>query len=324
MRQFWQGSLLTVWDPGVMTRAWQGVREVVWGLFVGGTTEPPLSWPENLMASIAAVALLLVASLGARGVRRSAGWDGLLLTVGPLLAGIAASLIGGYPVAARVMTYAGASLALLVAAGCVAITGSMRHSALVLVSACVLAPPVPRDLALAVRPNALENLRSAVREFKRRAPPGAPIYVFAAALPAWTFYTTDWTAPDTARLARMARLGSSGGPAFENAPPRGRAMRDEGDSLVFRYRGWVEIIGLFHGAQWRSASGPIQDHADTNWTENEARRIRAAARPEAWVLMAHSHALERFLVPAVEARGGRIEDSYQTAGVRLWRFRFSP
>jgi hypothetical protein len=324
MRQFWQGSLLTAWDSGLALRAWRAVREVVWALFVGGTTEPPLLWPNNLMANVTAAALLLVAFAGARRIRRSAGWDGLLLTVGPLLVGIAASLLGRYPVAGRVMTYAAASLVVPVAAGVVAITESMQRRALVLLSACVLVPPLPRDLALACHPNARENIRAAVREFERLARPGEPIYVFAATLPAWTFYTTDWTAPDTARLARMARLGSSGGPAFENAPPRHRAIRDDGDSLAYLYRGRREVMGLFHGAQWRSATGPVQYQADTNWTGNEARRIRAAAVPQVWVLVAHSHALERFLVPALEERGGRIVDSYEADGARLWRFRFSP
>lgn len=327
LRQFWQGSMLTLWEPGVTGRAWHGIREMVWQLFVGGTTDPPLGWPESLMAAVGAAALLLVGLAGLRQIRRSAGWDGLLLTIGPLLAGIAASLIGRYPIAGRVMTYAAASLVLPVAAGCISLAKSTRMTqrwVLILLSACVLAPPLPRDIALAIRPNALENVRAAVSEFERLARPGEPIYVFAATLPAWTFYTTDWTVPDTARLARMARLGSSGGPAFENAPPRREAIRDEGDSLVYTYRGRPEVIGLFHGAQWRSATGPVQYHADTNWTANEARRIRASAHPEVWVLVSHSHALERFLVPALEGRGGRIVDSYQADGARLWRFRFPP
>jgi len=328
MRQFWQGSLLTIWQPGLAPRTWRAIREVVWALFVGGTTEPPLSRPESVMANVAAgAALLLIGAAGAQRIRRVAGWQGLTLTIGPLLAGLGASFLGLYPVAGRVMTYAGASLALPLAAGCAALAESMhriRRPALALLSVCLLGPPLPRDLALALRPKALENIRAAVREFDRVAPLGEPVYVFAAALPAWTFYTTDWVAPDTARLTRMARLGSSGGQAFENAPPRRRAIRGEGDTLVYLYRGRPEIIGLFHGAQWRSATGPVQFQPDTNWTVNEARRIRGAANPDAWVLMAHSHALERFLVPALEARGGRITHSYLADGARLWRFSFTP
>jgi len=327
MREFWQGSLLRILEPGLTARAWHGIRETVWQLFVGGTTDPPLGRPESLLATIGAAALVLVGLAGARRIQRAAGWDGLLVTIGPFLAGVAASLVGGYPVAARVMTYAATSLVLPVAGGCIALAESMGatpRGALALVSACVLVSPLPRDIALATRPNGLENVRAAVSEFERLARPGEPIYVFAATLPAWTFYTTDWTAPDTVRLARMARLGSSGGPAFENAPPRRRAIRDEGDSLVYQYGGRPEIIGLFHGAQWRSATGPVQHHADTNWTTNEARRIRAAALPEAWVLVSHSHALERFLVPAVEALGGHVVESYKADGARLWKFRFAP
>src|SRR5207249_1781877 len=104
----------------------------------------------------------------------------------------------------------------------------------------------PLDIALVAHPTAFENVRPLVREFERQSAVGEPIYVFAASLPAWVFYTTDWTAPDTARLTRMARLGSSGGPAFENAAPRGRAIRSEGDSLIYSFRSGGEIVGLFH------------------------------------------------------------------------------
>lgn len=131
----------------------------------------------------------------------------------------------------------------------------------------------------------------AARTYQDRRAPGDAIYLFAEALPAWTFYTTDWQTPDTARLARMTRLASFGGPAFENAPPRSHAIHDEGDSLVYPLWSGHEVIGLSHGAEWRSGVGPTSAVADTNWLTNEGRRIRAAADPVVWILTLRSRGL---------------------------------
>jgi len=187
---------------------------------------------------------------------------------------------------------------------------------------CAVAPALPLDASIVRHPTAYEDVRPAVREFERRNAPGEPIYVFAASVPAWAFYTTDWSAPDTSRLARMARLASSGGPAFENAAPRGRAIRiGEGDSLAFPFRRGREIIGLYHGAQDRHATGLVQQVPDTNWTTNEARRIRNAATPTVWLLMSHTYGLERSLRGALELCVDRM---FQRDGVVLARFTSAP
>ena len=146
--------------------------------------------------------------------------------------------------------------------------------------------------------------------------------MFTGTLPAWTFYTTDWSAPDLERLGRVARLGSSGGPAFENAPPRGRRVGIENDSLVFALDGTQEILGAAHGAQWRSGVGLVQYHPDPGWASAEARRIRAAANPGVWLLVSHSYRLELFIYPELERLGGRLEYAYGEDGVVLRRYRF--
>ena len=43
-----------------------------------------------------------------------------------------------------------------------------------------------------------------------------PVYVSARGLPIWTFYTTDWSAPDLERLGFLERVAGPGGPAFQN------------------------------------------------------------------------------------------------------------
>ena len=69
--EFWSGSMLTLWTPGVVGRAWQAFREVLWQLFLGGSTEPPLSWMEGWMVNTTAAALGGTAMLGLRRLVRT-------------------------------------------------------------------------------------------------------------------------------------------------------------------------------------------------------------------------------------------------------------
>jgi len=146
--------------------------------------------------------------------------------------------------------------------------------------------------------------------------------VGAATLPAWTFYTTNWATPDTGRLVRTARLASAGGPAFENAPPRGRPAVAATDGMVFPVGAGFEILGTPNGAQWRSATGLVQYEPDVGWASTEAARIRAAAHPTVWLLISHSYGLERRLYPELARLGGQLEYAYGQDGVVLRRYRF--
>jgi hypothetical protein len=325
MQQFWSASLVRAGKTGAWWRLWHAAREIVWQTFIGGTTEPPLKPLDDLLVSVGTLAFLLLGGVGLRRLVRSAGLVGCALLFAPGLAVLGASLAGQYPLAARLLLFTVPTLIIAVAAGWLAVVGVVppaRQAPIAAVAgACLLAPAWPLDLALVTHPTAYEHVRAAVQEFNRRSGPGDAIYVFAASVPAWTFYTTDWRAPDTLRLARMARLASSGGPAFENAPPRGRAIRFEGDSLVFPFRSGSEVIGLYHGAQNRHATGLVQQAPDTNWTSNEARRIRNAANPTVWVLMSHTYGLERFLQNALDLCVDRM---FRENGVVLVRFTRQP
>lgn len=326
MQSYWADSLLPLWHPHLLAKAWQGIRDLVWQLFFGGTTEPPISADESLMISAGSAAMLVLGAVGLRYLAQSQR-QGMLLLASPLAVAFCASLLGLYPVAARVMLFTAPSLIVPVAVATSrlawapsasnALRSATRFAGLVL-----LLPPLKRDLLLAGHPIAFEHVRPAVAEFRRQALPGEPIYVFTGSLPAWTFYTTDWSAPDLKRLARLARLAGSGGPAFENIPPRGRAVGTENDSLVFPLGATREILGAGHGAWWRSASGLLQDHPDPGWAAAEARRIRAAANPSVWLLVSHSYRLELFIYPELERLGGRLELAYGADGVVLRRYRF--
>jgi hypothetical protein len=326
MQQYWAESLLTPWRPNAVWRAWQATRDVAWQIFFGSTTEPPAAAREDATVTVGAGAIVVLVALGFQHLATT-GRRRVLLLAGPLAAVLIASTIGLYPIAARVMLFAAPNLIIPVAAGAAAVASRPAASRALRAAASfagvvLLLPPLKRDLLLAGHPTAFEHVRPAVAEFRRRALPGEPVYVFTGSLPAWTFYTTDWWAPDSKRLARTARLAGSGGPAFENAPPRGRRVGTENDSLVFALGATQEILGAAHGAQWRSGVGLVQYHPDPGWAAAEARRIRAAANPGVWLLVSHSYRLELFIYPELERLGGRLEYAYGRDGVVLRRYRF--
>jgi hypothetical protein len=321
MQQFWQASLLSLGSPGFFARLWQGIRELFWQTFVGGTTEPGAARLLDELADPGAVALLGVWLFGISRTAADVGHRRWALVVGPLAVALVASCVGKYPIAARTMLFVVPALALGAAAGWLAVVGGvaprLRPAVALLTGACLLGPPLVLDRYLVMNRLAFEDVSDAVQEYGQRHAPGESIYVFAAALPAWTFYTTDWRNPDQARLARMARLGSSGGAAFENAPPRAHAIGMEGDSLSYPLGDAREILGLYHGAQGRSGAPLAQYAADTNWTTNEARRIRDAATPSVWLLTIRTLGLERYLYAATGLCLDRLDERDGFALARL-------
>ncbi len=327
MQQFWEYSLLTLWRPGLLARAWQGTREVVWQTFVGGSTEPGTPAFYQLAVTLTTGPLLVLLAAGMLRLARWAGRARAAVIWAPVALAVAASLLGKYPLAARTMLFAVPLLVLAAAASGLALVRSfgprLRPVAAGLAGVCLLAPALPIDAQLARRPRSWENVREAARLYREAREPGDPIYIFATVLPGWTFYTTDWSAPDTARLARMTRLGSYGGPAFENAPPRPHAVRQEGDSLVYPFWGGTEIIGLSHGAQGRSGIGVTATAPDTNWIANEARRIRNAARPVVWVVTIRTMGLDDYLRDATGLCLDRFVDRDSFTLARLVRPRAS-
>jgi hypothetical protein len=136
-----------------------------------------------------------------------------------------------------------------------------------------------------------------------------PVYIDAAAVPAWYFYTTDWSAPDGPRLAWIARQAIAGGAAFENALPRGYPVRpQESVDLADVYGGRREVVGLAAGVGRREVEWDYHAHADAGWAANEAWRLREAADTAAWIVSAEYHptATMGALLTALRQYGGRI------------------
>jgi len=96
----------------------------------------------------------------------------------------------------------------------------------------------------------------------------------------------------------------------------------EGDDLVYEYRGHQELLGLSSGRQWRwpEYAGDV----DEGWAANEARRIARAAGPCAW--MYFTHLGERANKPITwhlrDTHGGKVQTLIEAPGAVLYRFCF--
>ncbi|HEX5072434.1 MAG TPA: glycosyltransferase family 39 protein [Gemmatimonadaceae bacterium] len=147
-----------------------------------------------------------------------------------------------------------------------------------------------------------------------------PVYIAARTFPLWVFYTTDWTAPDEARLTWAASIARAGGPAHNNAPSRGRVRPKEARDLARTYHGRVELVGTPTGRQYRTStrtlnpSLTVAEYAlplepDTGWAELEVGRMAAVAHSRLWVFGSHMFALdgaEPALVGEMQRRGVRL------------------
>lgn len=325
-QQGYAAAFLTA-GPGFLARAQLAVRGALLPTFFGnGSTIPGLSraW---------VVAVAAVAALGLWRVASRRGVFGLLLAA-PFVLAVVASMLARYPLGVpRLMVFSSPLLAILAGSAVGSIVERRRDrmgwAAFGVLLAASLAPSARDCLAEARRPFRGEDARELVAEYKKaRRGEQEPVYVAARGLPSWVFYSTNWENVVPDRLRFYAWAGSAG-PSFENAPTRGRPVRDEGFDLVYEYRGRREILGLATGRQWRWPDY-TKDGPDDGWAQNEARRIRREAvrntsNPCAWLYFTRlSERSNRPLTWALRDELGAVRDFwFQTAGGVIYRYCFS-
>lgn len=312
MRRFWAWSFLAPGTPSLVDRLPLIARETLFPFFIG-------SRPHTI---VVIVVLLALCGAGSVGLRRRWGLWATVLAVGAVVAVLVASTVRGYPIAARLMIFAAPLLMLVMAEGVVTGIGWLRRPAAASAAWVVVVAWLALMAEAAVtRRRPAPDLPLLVRLLRRASPAETPVYVVANALPMWAFYTTDWAAPDTARLHWLARLAGPGGPAFHNAPVRGRVRADE-TPLVGRWSTRAEIIGLATGMQVRDLAGLSRSRPDSGWVEDEVARIVAAGDHDVWVLFAFGfgHETDDLLAGLDAARGERV---YQrdAADASLYRYR---
>lgn len=254
--------------------------------------------------------LLYAAGVAVVWRRRGAPFGLLLLA--PYAGAFAASALGCYPIAGRMLLFATPTLFLATACAVTAMlrlwSGPWQRMLYPGFLFVFLAARVPKALRLAPR----EDGRAYVRDLEARRA-GSPVYILASGVPAWLFYTTDWRAPDTARIAWYARVASAGGPAFANAPPHPPLPPAVTDQLTYRYHGRTEIVGVGDGMEYRAEVRFDRQAPVPGWAGGEAERMRAAANPAVLLYASHFEPEEiRPLLAAIERRGGQIVVSRHT------------
>ena len=315
MRQFWAWSFLSPGSPSLVDRLPLIARETLFPFFIG-------SRPHTFLVI---VVLLALCGVGSVGLRRRWGLWATVLAVGPVVAALVASTVGGYPIAARLMIYAAPLLMLIVAQGVATGIGWVRDPAAARAAwVLVVVWLVLLGEAAATRRRPAPDVPSLVQLLRRASPPEAPVYVLANALPMWAFYTTDWAAPDSARLHWLGRLAGPGGPAFHNAAARGRLRPDEAAALVGRWEGGAraEIIGLATGMQKRDLAGLSRSRPDSGWVEDEVKRIVAAGDHDVWLLLAFAFSHEGDeLLAGLDAAGEERIYERDAPDASLYRYR---
>jgi hypothetical protein len=168
-----------------------------------------------------------------------------------------------------------------------------------------------------------DEAKEAIELLQARNRSHSPVYINALGLPVWLFYTTDWSAPDRQRIATFIAWNQRGGPAFENAPSRGRAvMRGEGAALVVRRVG-QELLGLPTGMQLRSKLGIVQTAPDSGWAQNEVWRLERTGHRDVWLFFNYAvdHSQE-YLRRQLTVSGATLVDSIARVGVRAYCYDF--
>jgi hypothetical protein len=325
MARYWSPAFLT---PGASAprHAWLALKDVVWGFLVGhgGLARSPEA--ERYVA-LCAVAGMACIGLGVWRMYRERGMRVAVVPVGPLAATLLASMLGLYPAGQRLLLFAVPTIVILGVAGLEAAADRLSEAwsrrAWWVTSGLVVLPLLAVTILQLTVLDSSSRMRQLVARLSGRRAAGEPVYVFSRALPAWGFYATAWSAPDRARLEFINRVGSAGGPAFENAPSRGGPVGpSEGEELVYRSRRGLELIGLPTGMEYASGTGLLRRQPDEGWMAREADRIQRAAAPGVWIVLAEFLGPEYQVIEELKRRGGRVTYGSVEPGHVLMRFEF--
>jgi 4-amino-4-deoxy-L-arabinose transferase-like glycosyltransferase len=323
LHHYWSQAFLGIGRPGGPLNA--GVAAT--SLLLGAAVRDRMIGTADLanVAFVPAVAILvaLLAVIGMKRASKSLGLSWVALIASPLGLAVVAALFDLYPISVRTTTFYLPLLIILASAGIDGMAQRLRRpllASVVMAASCV--PLAWISLREVMDSDPREHIRPLVEQLTDNRRPAEPVYVFAGAIPAWALYTTNWRAPDLTRLEYLKRIARAGGPAFENAPGRGRTVLREGDELRYTSPEGLEIYGISDGLEAR-VFGLTNALPDSGWAENEARRIREAASSRVWLVLSHFYGPEGQLLDALEASGGQRTFEDLRNGSALLRYEFT-
>ena len=216
---------------------------------------------------------------------------------------------------------------LFVAGACEALSragGAVARNRLAIATGLVV---LPMEFQAVVRTFALEpsgRFQRLVDDLRQNRRPGEPVYIFARSLPAWIYYSTDWTRPDTARTRYLVDAAGAGGFAFENRESRGKVGAAERPPRARRRRrpvscsacprGWSGGRSKSTGGRSRTAGGSRRSVA-----ESRGQPIRGSG-----FLATTYYAPESELFKRCERDARRRTYARLEPGSALVRYEFAP
>ena len=325
MRRFWELAFITPTRPGFPGHLWKSIEDLVWG-FVAG--DPLVDRrPFLLGLHVVTVVVLVLTLAGTRRILRAKGPGAAWMLWGPGVLLLCASMATIFPIAPRLMLFLIPSLIVLLVAGLIeaveALPAGARRPGLLLASAMLLLPLEFQATVRTFAPGPSARFEDLVSDLQSHRRPGEPVYIFARSLPAWIYYSTDWTRPDSARVEYLSRAAGTGGAAFENLPSRGRVSEPDAQTVSYGPPAAPELLGLPSGMEWREVQEHVELRPDSGWVGVEAGRIQRAARPAVWVLAAGYYAPEAELFVHLDRSAVRRSFAMGQGNV-LARYEFAP
>jgi 4-amino-4-deoxy-L-arabinose transferase-like glycosyltransferase len=297
MSNYWGPALAQFDVPGVLGRASAGANEIVATLLTVSV------WPGVVL-------FMLIFGVGIWGIWRRHGWVSVMLVVLPLVFAVLAWGLDQLPLQRRVVLFLAPVVAMLAGAGVVTIIDWMPSAAQT--ASKVLASVMIVVVATAGLRVALHTPKtSGGRELASEILSGvaAPVWFTASSAPVWLYYSTDWSAPDSARIAWFVSAARELQP--RTLPDSLFARRDStrGWELMARRSGLVPNI--------RGTGNLVVDEW---WAPREARQISAVSGGGAWLLMTHDRSGEKLPLLATFEQAGFVLDTvaHERRGTLWW------
>ena len=324
MESGWERHYLTPGTPDLLFRT-EFLARTIFGRFFSVTPIGPYRF-----SPLASRLFCLVVAAGVVLLARRKGLAVAICVAGPIVMVLLGSAARVYPLWPRLVLFTLPGVALLVAEGTWGLLGAVVrgpwHQRFGLVASLMLVTPAVRTgVRILMHPIERDETGRLLTGFLDQSEATDPVYVASGGIPSWTFHTTDWSAPDSARLASMAALSTSGGPGFLNRPSRGHAVRHEGWEHRRLVGQRIELMGIASGVTTSYMPPYSRQIADTGWAANEADRIVADANPRLWIFSTDlgSHPLNS-LRAELAKRGAHEATRIEEPGASLSLFVVDP
>lgn len=312
LRQYWEGTFLAPSAPNIVRRVLRAARYAL---------VEPVFRPESPNWFAAGYILCALFAVGVyAAARRHGAAVALLLTV-PYGALAAASALGKYPIAERLLLFLTPLLFIVYGAALVFLAKLLprraRAAGFLALVPLLLAWRAESVLDFVAKPPMTSGDSRALISHVEHRNHGEPVYIYPEGVPLWIFYTTDWSTPDRGRLRWAARAQGS---ASEKWGTQEHLLRD--------YRGRRELIGLPSGVEALADVDleTVPDKPEPGWADGEVSRLlRAVGSGGAWLFVASANDAElRELLAAVARMGWVVEYDLGQDGTRVYRLLRAP